>query len=219
MMSGTPTKAGLTGPARKKRSWSEGCRTLMSPKSSTMPRLARMRLAITRSLMMRETLLMEYPARGAATVVGPRRAGNFAVAGLVVTLKDDGSRVVLHERKSGESRNRRARPLGQGAHPSCPGVRRVNDRRRLQPLRRQARRLPAGVRGRAGPRPRHYVGRPADQGRDPDGPERAAPAARARGGEGAQARLHREADRQHARGRTRDRGAGEDPWRDRHGRP
>ncbi len=68
-------------------------------------------------------------------------------------------------------------------------------------------------------RPRHHAGRPADRGRDPDGAERAAPAARARGGQGRQARLHREADRQHARGRARDRGAGEDLRRDRHGRP
>ena len=44
-------------------------------------------------------------------------------------------------------------------------------------------------------------------------------AARARGRQGRQARLHRKADRQHARGRPRDRGAGEDLWRDRHGRP
>ena len=46
---------------------------------------------------------------------------------------------------------------------------------------------------------------PDDQGRDPDRAERAAPAAGARGREGRQARLHREADRQHARGRARDR--------------
>src|SRR4051812_34918581 len=177
MMSGTSTKAGLIGPAKKKRSGSEGCRMLTSPKASTMPRLARMRLAITRSLMVRETLLMEYRPEGAATVVRPRRAGNFAVAGLVVTPKNDGSRVVVHERKSGESRNCRARPLGQGAHPGRPSVRRVNDRRRLQPLGRQARRVPAGVRGGADARSRHHAGRPADQGRDPDRPERAAPAA------------------------------------------
>ena len=37
--------------------------------------------------------------------------------------------------------------------------------------------------------------------------------------QGRQARLHREADRQHARRRARDRGAGEDLRRQRHGRP
>ena len=41
----------------------------------------------------------------------------------------------------------------------------------------------------------------------------------ARGREGRQARLHREADRQHAGGRPRDRGAGEDLRRHRHRRP
>ncbi len=37
------------------------------------------------------------PAREAATVVRPRRAGNFAVAGLVVTPKNGGPKVVARE--------------------------------------------------------------------------------------------------------------------------
>src|ERR1041384_218725 len=42
---------------------------------------------------------------------------------------------------------------------------------------------------------------------------------RARGRQGRQARLHREADRLDLGGRPRHRGAGKDPWRQRHGRP
>ena len=74
-----------------------------------------------------------------------------------------------------------------------------------------------GVQKRA--RSRHAFEQSRDQGRDPHRAERAAPAARARGRQGRQARLHREADRQHAGRRPRHRGAGEDLRRQRHGRP
>ena len=61
--------------------------------------------------------------------------------------------------------------------------------------------------------------RSGDQGRDPDGSQRAASAGRDRGRARRKARLHREADRQHARGGARDRGARAPAWRHRDGRP
>ena len=125
----------------------------------------------------------------------------------------------MHELQSRQSRHRRTRPLGQGADPCGQKFAGARDRPGLQPLGGKPRGVRAGVRHqeRAGPRDAPEQSR--HQGRDPHRAERAAPAARARGRQGRQARLHREADRLDARGRPADRGAGEDLWRQRHGRP
>ena len=56
-------------------------------------------------------------------------------------------------------------------------------------------------------RPEDDAREPGHHGRHPHRTQRAAPAARRAGGESRQARLHRKADRAHARGRHEDRGA------------
>ena len=84
----------------------------------------------------------------------------------------------------------------------------AQDRRGLQPLgRKSARRSRGSSASRRRPTSQTMLADPAIKGVILTVPERAASAARARGRQGRQARLHREADRQHAGGGARDRGA------------
>ena len=221
-MSAATTALALFGPASRNRAASAGSRKLMSPKASTMPRLAKIRFAITRSLTARLGKLMAFPV--AITVSGTVDSG---VAGWQIRDRCGsgylpfiaGNSVMTSKRR--QSRHRRPRPLGEGADArrsaSPNAIEIVAGYSRSEEKRAAFR---GGIRRCRRARPRRPCW-PIPRSRASSSRCRTSSICRSRA-KWRKAGKHVYTEKpiaQHAGGRPRDRGAGKDLRRDRHGRP